>query len=263
MNDDRAVFLEKTYGPKHVRDLAGAAARASGSYDTERLTGEPDDGFLDGFGESAFRAGFWQGWLSSQGSIPSPTDPTDGAGRIAAERERQKSLGWSLAHDKEHVDNAMANAAWCYLTTVVTGLGMKEHPPTRWPMTWEWKPSQDAIRNLEKAGALIAADIDRRVAARAVSVPVEASTAPPNLIVEFIVPHYFASLFADQYPDEHGGLGGIVYFRNEEDREETATGDITVRQNSIGEWLIEVRNGDDNHVVIGTHIENVLRIVVL
>jgi hypothetical protein len=87
--------------------------------------------------------------------------------------------------------------------------------------------------------------------------------APPNLIVEFVVPHYFGSLLMEQYPDEHGGLGGVVYFRNEEDRVEQAIGDITTRQNAAGEWLIEVRNGDDNHIVIGTHLENVERIVVL
>lgn len=83
----------------------------------------------------------------------------------------------------------------------------------------------------------------------------------PNLIVEFVVPHYFASLFAAQYPDEHGGLGGVVTFRNEEDRNEDIIGDINVRENAAGDWLIEV--SDDRGILLGTHIENVVRIVVL
>jgi len=38
----------------------------------------------------------------------------------------------------------------------------KLSPPAAWPWEWDqWKPSLDPIRNLEKAGALIAAEIDR------------------------------------------------------------------------------------------------------
>jgi hypothetical protein len=42
-----------------------------------------------------------------------------------------------------------------------------ETPPPNWP--WDakwWKPSVDHVRNLVKAGALIAAEIDRMIAAR-------------------------------------------------------------------------------------------------
>jgi hypothetical protein len=36
------------------------------------------------------------------------------------------------------------------------------HPPDDWPWDWRfWKPSVDPIRDLVKAGALIAAEIDR------------------------------------------------------------------------------------------------------
>jgi len=88
---------------------------------------------------------------------------------IAEERERQISdEGWTHAHDDEHDDEAMALAARCYACPP----GIYERrfedprdgtPPIGWPWAspW-WKPSpDDRIRDLVKAGALIAAEIDR------------------------------------------------------------------------------------------------------
>lgn len=78
---------------------------------------------------------------------------------IAAERERQiSSEGWSPAHDDSHDIGQMADAAVCYVNAAMD----HETPPHRWP--WErewWKPSPDPVRNLVKAGALIAAEIER------------------------------------------------------------------------------------------------------
>lgn len=93
-----------------------------------------------------------------------PSHPIDGAERIRLERERQKTVeGWTLKHDDEHDGMELAQAAVCYAM-----------PPKRepldyraqfWPDSWspEWfKPSKEnRIRELEKAGALIAAEIDR------------------------------------------------------------------------------------------------------
>ena len=88
---------------------------------------------------------------------------------IAAERARQtEAEGWSAAHDDEHTDGSLAVAAACYATQENQGLyerGKKlrelvlEHWP--WERRW-WKPTpNDRVRELAKAGALIAAEIDR------------------------------------------------------------------------------------------------------
>lgn len=82
-----------------------------------------------------------------------------GIERIAAERARQIEVeGWSAAHDNASGGN-LREAAVCYV------FGRSDWWP--WAMEW-WKPSTDPIRNLEKAGALIAAEIDRLERAAAV-----------------------------------------------------------------------------------------------
>lgn len=97
----------------------------------------------------------------------------NGAERIAAERQRQvEAEGWTPEHDDEHANGELATAANCYMASWVLdppedGIRLTEFPPANWP--WErswWKPSDDPIRNLEKAGALIAAEIDRRLRER-------------------------------------------------------------------------------------------------
>lgn len=87
---------------------------------------------------------------------------------IAAERERQVSAeGWTPAHDDAHTDGELVCAAICYAEAgsgFDLSLGHDEEgkPPHPWPFeaSW-WKPSHDLVRNLAKAGALIAAEIDR------------------------------------------------------------------------------------------------------
>jgi hypothetical protein len=94
---------------------------------------------------------------------------------IAAERKRQIAVeGWTADHDDKHDRADLVRAALQYAETVRKQLlgASKEHAFYRsisywpWDESW-WKPSDDPIRNLEKAGALIAAEIDRlqRVAA--------------------------------------------------------------------------------------------------
>ena len=82
---------------------------------------------------------------------------------IAEERKRQiEQLGWDAEHDAKHTRHELARAAACYATpgylrTIINGR------PFGWPFNkhW-WKPSpQDRKRELVKAGALIAAEIDR------------------------------------------------------------------------------------------------------
>jgi len=90
----------------------------------------------------------------------------DGVALIAAERHRQVTAeGLTPEHDDEHTDGAMAQAGGCYaLAYALEAQGHgKDSVPTPWPWdaTW-WKPSPaDPVRQLVKAGALIAAEIDR------------------------------------------------------------------------------------------------------
>lgn len=79
---------------------------------------------------------------------------------ITAERERQISEeGWSLEHDDQHANAEMASAARCYLGHA---LGLEYGLPRQWPWNREWwKPAPSPISDLVKAGALIAAEIDR------------------------------------------------------------------------------------------------------
>lgn len=85
---------------------------------------------------------------------------------IAAERERQVSKeGWTPEHDDQHTDGSLAVAAACY---ALNERGPLEHRhyfdvPVIWPWhVLDWKPTpDDPVRELVKAGALIAAEIDR------------------------------------------------------------------------------------------------------
>ena len=85
---------------------------------------------------------------------------------IAEERQRQMDVeGWTPEHDDEHRQEQLANAASSYIdAAALIAHGFKDYirVPFGWP--WEeswWKPSKDPVRNLVKAGALIAAEIDR------------------------------------------------------------------------------------------------------
>lgn len=87
----------------------------------------------------------------------------DGVSLIAAERRRQIDIeGWASEHDDGHIPGALVDAAACYLD--VPYMDASSYTPSRWP--WEpdsWKPAGDPVRNLVKAGALIAAEIDRHI----------------------------------------------------------------------------------------------------
>lgn len=93
-----------------------------------------------------------------------------GIERMAAERQRQiDAEGWTPEHDDEHVLGELRDAARAYLYVARPSADLRIAlapwayiAPPWWPWhpDW-WKPSDDPIRNLEKAGALIAAEIDR------------------------------------------------------------------------------------------------------
>lgn len=96
----------------------------------------------------------------------------DGANAITNERIRQIiAEGFDREHDDKHDYGQLIAAAICYASVPLLRMTYKGHVAehevtemmaTKWP--WEeewWKPDNDAVRNLAKAGALIAAEIDR------------------------------------------------------------------------------------------------------
>jgi hypothetical protein len=106
-------------------------------------------------------------------------DSQDGTSLIAAERQRQVTEeGWTAEHDAEHAKGELARAAACYaLPPDRRQIATARHPADRtsrfepWPLGWPWHPSwwkpapDDRVRELVKAAALIAAEIDRLQAA--------------------------------------------------------------------------------------------------
>jgi hypothetical protein len=94
---------------------------------------------------------------------------------IAAERERQITAeDRTPKHDDEHRLGELSQAAACYADiagALMHGASVEDirgyycdctGPNPQWPFEDEtWKPTQDPLRNLVKAGALIAAEIDR------------------------------------------------------------------------------------------------------
>lgn len=88
---------------------------------------------------------------------------------IAEERKRQIDVeGWTAEHDKRWVNGELPLAAACYAVEnkktaeVIVKIGDSGFTENGWPWGGDfWKPSNDPVRNLVKAGALIAAEIDR------------------------------------------------------------------------------------------------------
>lgn len=93
------------------------------------------------------------------------SDTRTGAERIVDERRRQiEELGYDADHDELIGVNELATAAIAYAM-----YHADDAPEARdyWP--WDpvaFKPTGDVVRDLTKAGALIAAAIDAELAAR-------------------------------------------------------------------------------------------------
>jgi hypothetical protein len=100
-----------------------------------------------------------------------------GVGVIASERARHLAVeGWTPEHDDEHSKGELAQAAACYAWPPMRPIEVKKAWPWRGD---EWKPelfgvgagefekTEARIRVLAKAGALVAAEIDRLERARA------------------------------------------------------------------------------------------------
>jgi hypothetical protein len=87
---------------------------------------------------------------------------------IAEERKRQIEVeGWTTEHDAQHSAGEMAVAAACYAVTGLACVFKYNHQTKQnenlWPWDIKWyRPTPDnRIRELQKSGALIAAEIDR------------------------------------------------------------------------------------------------------
>jgi hypothetical protein len=97
---------------------------------------------------------------------------------IAAERGRQVTAeGWTPAHDDAHGRGELARAAAVYAQCPeyrqrARRFGSDIYYAAGWPFEPEaWSPSpDDRVRELVKAGALVAAEIDRLQRAGAVDV---------------------------------------------------------------------------------------------
>jgi len=94
--------------------------------------------------------------------IDKNSQPVDGVALIAAERaKQQRADGYDPKHDDEHRDGELALAAVAY--ALPESFCASAGVPWPWPWPWDaasWKPG-DRIRDLSKAGALLAAEIDR------------------------------------------------------------------------------------------------------
>lgn len=95
-----------------------------------------------------------------------------GSQLISEERQRQiDKEGWSALHDDGHESGELNDAAISYAMAAARqarGESLEylksAVPALVFPWPWEeewWKPSGDPVVNLTKAGALIAAEIDR------------------------------------------------------------------------------------------------------
>lgn len=87
---------------------------------------------------------------------------------IANERFRQvEDEGWTADHDDRHEEGSLAQAALCYVYASVFDPG--DFPLRYWPWDTNWWKPSNSRRNLVKAGALIAAEIERLDRASSVS----------------------------------------------------------------------------------------------
>ena len=88
-----------------------------------------------------------------------------GADLIAEERQRQMTAeGWTAEHDDDHRHYELAKAGATYALYAGMGPWLQEIAPLTWPWEREWfklSRDRDRIRDFVRAGALIAAEIDR------------------------------------------------------------------------------------------------------
>lgn len=92
--------------------------------------------------------------------------PSEGMREIAAERRRLvEAEGWTPEHDDEHGNGELSAAALGYIQSALGELGKPTFsltsPPAFWPWDEAWWKPRGARRDLIRAAALIAAEIER------------------------------------------------------------------------------------------------------
>ena len=104
-----------------------------------------------------------------------PFEPGSGIELIDAERDLQLKK-YTYQHDQEHSKGELATAAACYAYAAAYQARFGEDSmglvgaPKEWPFgEAEWKPGETALITLAKAGAFIAAEIDRIMFAKSTS----------------------------------------------------------------------------------------------
>jgi len=99
---------------------------------------------------------------------PSGASLSRGAEMIAQERHRQITIeGYGAKHDDAHVESELVLAARAYLRRVLFLGSCRHHADMyEWPFEPKFfKPGTNRIQALAKAGAFIAAEIDRLIRA--------------------------------------------------------------------------------------------------
>lgn len=130
-----------------------------------------------------------------------------GLSLIITERVRQQQIEkFDKMHDEQHDQNELAIVAACYALPEHIRLDI-QYPET-WDAKW-WKPTpNDRIKELTKAGALIAAEIDRLLA-------IEQIDKPDNQIA-------FEKEWEEietKYVKKHGNWGRVLSAKEEKELE--------------------------------------------
>jgi hypothetical protein len=164
---DSSYYNGFTDGREHGYHHCGSCSHAWDAHSGECGAYEPD-GSICGC-KRIITDGPRVEWIGFDPVTPEVPVVPSGIDLIHAERLRQISVeGWTPEHDDGHSRGEMMSAAVDYVAECKRIL--RDHEPLvderglpfgwPWQKLW-WKPSPDPIRNLVKAGALIAAEIDR------------------------------------------------------------------------------------------------------
>lgn len=87
-----------------------------------------------------------------------------GVKAISAERKRQiEEEGWTPEHDDQSRNGEMLAAAICYMVALTRA----DPVPELWPWDARWWKPKSRRENLIRAGALVAAELDRLKRSRA------------------------------------------------------------------------------------------------
>lgn len=129
---------------------------------------EPTRGMLDAaeridWSNSDVRGNCCNQWNAMLAAAPQAAPMSAALDDIAAERRRQVEVeGWTPEHDDAHSDGQMATAAACYAISAHNVIRYKRITmPSWWPWDSKWWKPSTTRRDLVKAGALIAAEIER------------------------------------------------------------------------------------------------------